>query len=154
MTLHSPQLFEEALNWLRSNYGQHNFFAERDIVWTLQTHLIKEIKKQDLSLKVYDNHKVFERKSADLVVADESDSPEIIVEIKYEPDHKRADIWAGKLNPSKVFWNSSRDGGVVPDIVRVRKFVNQGIARVGYSIFIDEGSHFSKRAAPDWESLE
>ncbi len=150
MTLHSLQLFEDAVNWLRSNYSCFNFFLERDIVWTLQTRIITEARKQQLPLSVYDNHKLpGSRRLADLAIVNAGNSPEILVELKYEPDHNRTDITAGKLNPSKVYWNHPRDGGVEPDIARAREFVNEGIARVGCSMLIDEGSHFSGKPAPE-----
>jgi len=149
MTLYSPKLFEEAVNWLMSNYRLYNFFVERDIVWTLQTRIIAEARKQQVLLRVYDNHKLRGGKLVDLAVVDASNSPEIIAEIKYEPDHNRTDISAGKLNPSRVFWNHPRFGGVEPDIARTREFVNQGMAKVGHFILIDEGSHFCGRPEPE-----
>ena len=33
------ELFENTLNWLQENYFNFRFFTERDVVWTLQTHL-------------------------------------------------------------------------------------------------------------------
>jgi hypothetical protein len=32
-------LVEEAVDWLRANYGRFEFWVERDLVWTLQTRL-------------------------------------------------------------------------------------------------------------------
>ncbi len=144
------QLFDDALVWLRDNYRSYHFFAERDIVWTLQTHMIREAQSRTQGLKIYDNHKLVKGKQADLVIISNDNSADTVAEIKYEPDHARLDITPGKLNPSKVFWKSKRYGGVEPDIVRVRDYVAQGLARTAMAVFIDEGSHFrSKRTAPE-----
>jgi len=58
-------------------------------------------------------------------------------------------ISAGKLFPSRVFWNSKKYGGVEPDIDRVRKFVAERVANHGFFILIDEGSHFTKMPLPE-----
>lgn len=34
-------LSEESLDWLRDNYDEFIFQAERDVVWTVQTYLVK-----------------------------------------------------------------------------------------------------------------
>ena len=151
MVRDSSQLFEEALAWLKDNYKSFRFFAERDIVWTLQTHMMEEVEGLKLPLRIYDNHKLAWGKQADLVLLNPDNSADTTAEVKYEPDHHRADvdISAGKLNPSKVFWNSKTYGGVEPDIDRIRKFVTQGITRIGISIFIDEGSYHSWRSPPE-----
>lgn len=151
MVQNSWQLLEQALAWLKDNYKSFRFFAERDIVWTLQTHIFREAEIQKLPFKIYDNHKLAGGKQVDLAVLNMDNSADTVIEIKYEPDHHRAglDISAGKLNPSKVFWNSRRYGGVEPDIDRVRKFVAQGVTKTGFCIFIDEGSHFSWRSSPE-----
>jgi len=149
MIQNSMQLFENALTYLKDNYKSYHFFVERDIVWTLQLYMIKEVETQQLPFKIYDNHKFVKGKQADLVILNKDQSIDTLVEMKYEPDHMRAnvDIFAGKF--PRVYWNSKRDGGVEPDIVQVRSFVEQGFASLGFSIFIDEGSHFFRKTAPE-----
>jgi len=151
MVQNSCQLFERALAWLKDNYNSFHFFAERDVVWTLQTHVLREAEIRKLPFRIYDNHKLVGGKQVDLAILNMDNSADTVMELKYEPDHHRAglDISAGKLNPSKVFWNSRRYGGVEPDIDRVREFVAQGVAKIGFCIFIDEGSCFSRRLSPE-----
>lgn len=156
MTQDSSNLFEVVLAWLKDNYESFRFFAERDIVWTLQLYMLREAEMRKLPVKIYDNHKLSKGKQVDLAILDKNDSADTVVEIKYEPDHTRAglDISAGKLDPSRVYWNHQKYGGVEPDIVRIRSFVAQGITRIGFSIFIDEGSHFSCKPTQEggkWE---
>lgn len=157
MTQDSSQLFEAALGWLKDNYRSFHFFQERDIVWTLQIHMLKEIETSNLPFKIYDNHKLARDKGVDLAILDRGNATDTVVEIKYEPDHKRGglDISMGKLNPSRVYWNSPRDGGVEPDVHRINQIVRQRTARTSFSVFIDEGSYFSSRPAPEgakWEN--
>ena len=157
MTQYSSQLFESALGWLNDNYSSFRFFQERDIVWTLQKHIFKEIEIFNLPFKIYDNHKLARGKEVDLAILDRDNAADTVVEIKFEPDHKRgsSDITVGKLNPSRVYWNSPRNGGVEPDVRRIRELVRQGTSRIGFSVFIDEGSFFSSRPAPEgarWEN--
>ncbi len=144
-------LFEESLTWLQANYRSFCFFMERDIVWTLQTHMIEEAERRRLPVWIYDNHKLAGGKQVDLAIIKKDDSTLTAVEIKYEPDHHRAtlDISAGKLFPSRVFWNSKKYGGVEPDIDRVRKFIAERVANHGFFILIDEGSHFTKMPLPE-----
>jgi hypothetical protein len=77
---------------------------------------------------------------------------EVAAEFKYEPAHARSDIWPSKF--PVVFWGREGVGG---DMERIQRFVSEGKARVAYSLFIDEGSHFRHRDPPteskwmDWE---
>jgi hypothetical protein len=73
----------------------------------------------------------------------------VVAELKYEPDHARTDISRGKLSPSKVFWDSDRNHGVVQDINRIVSLIRSGYSEVGYVTFIDEGGHHSWRDAPN-----
>jgi hypothetical protein len=145
-----PQLFEEAIMWLRANYSHFRFFTERDIVWTLQLHLSEEIERQYLPLRVFDNHKMPNKTQVDLAILEQgAGSILVVAELKYEPDHNRTDISARKLSPSKVFWDSDRNNGVVQDIGRIVNLIKGGYSEVGYVLFIDEGGHHSWREAPN-----
>jgi len=146
----SARLFEEAVMWLKANYRYFRFFTERDIVWTLQLHLLEEIERQRLPLRVFDNHKMPNKRQVDLALLDRgTGSVHVAVELKYEPDHARTDISAGKLSPSKAFWDSNRNRGVVQDIDRIVNLIKSGHSKVGYVIFIDEGGHHSWREPPN-----
>ena len=159
----ATELFEGAMEWLREHYKQHRFFTERDVVWVLQLQTDEVIRKALLPYRVFTNHTVSAkpRVIADLVILDSDNSVEVAVEFKYEPSHNRkahregGDIWPSKLDPSAVFW--SGQGSVEKDVVRAREFVEAGRAKVGYSVFIDEGGHFRRREPfegsrwTDWE---
>jgi|GEM_PF-4438921 len=43
MSTDFPVLFEEAFAWLREHYNGFCFYTERDVVWTVQNHLIYRI---------------------------------------------------------------------------------------------------------------
>ena len=142
------QLFEETIMWLTANYRHFRFFTERDIVWMLQLHLLEEIERQRLPLKVFDNHKMPNKTQVDLAILEQGTGSILVVaELKYEPDHNRADISPGKF--PKVFWDSEKNHGVVQDINRIVNLVKSGYSEVGYVTFIDEGGHHSGREAPN-----
>ena len=145
----SIQLFEEVVAWLEANYKSYHFFEERDIVWTMQTHMLSEIGKHNLDFKIYDNHKCVKDKHADLAILNGNLTIDTLIEVKYEPDHTRANIDIYSKKFPRVYWNNKRYGGVEPDIDRIRNLVRQGIAKTGYSIFIDEGSHFATKSEPE-----
>lgn len=145
----AARLYEDAINWLQHNYSSYRFFAERDIVWTLQLHLLREIERQHLHLKVFDNHKMPNKTQVDLAILEQSAGSVLFVaELKYEPDHARVDIYPGKLRPSKVFWDSKRNHGVVQDINRIETLIDRGLSEVGYVTFIDEGGHHACHEEP------
>lgn len=82
-------LFENAISWLRKNYKDYRFFTERDIVWTVQTHIIKLIEKQNLAHCIFHNFPVIPRKTTDLAILRQDNSVEVAAEFKYEPSHGR-----------------------------------------------------------------
>ncbi|MYD65405.1 MAG: hypothetical protein F4X26_05415 [Chloroflexi bacterium] len=142
--MEATELFEDAIEWLREHYGEFRFFAERDLVWTIQCRLLEQIEDNNLPLGVFNDHGIG-RKRADLVVMD-GDSVAIAVEFKYEPSHERDDRQGGDIRHTKfpaVVWAE-----VCADIDRVHEYVEQHQVRAGYSIFVDEGGAFSRRPAP------
>lgn len=134
-------LFENAILWLQENYGHFRFFAERDIVWTVQTHIIKLIEQQNLTCRIFHNFPVLPGKTADLAILRQDNSIEVAAEFKYEPSHGRkfTDILPTKF--PVVFW----EDGVGKDMERISEFVSKGRAEVAYLIFIDEGGYFRWR---------
>ncbi len=146
--MEATELFEEALRWLQREYKEYKFFAERDIVWTVQLRILQEIERAGLSYRVFNDHTMWRGVRADLAILD-GDSVEVAAEFKYEPSHDRradrgGDIWPSKLDPSVVFWRG-KDGSVEKDVQRVRDYVEQGKATAAYSVFIDEGGRFNWR---------
>ena len=148
--MQAAEMFENTISWLKEHYKDYRFLTERDIVWTLQLHLLGEMERQHLTLKVFDNHKMPNKTQVDLAILEQNAGsiPLVVAELKYEPDHTRVDISPGKLSPSKVFWDSERNHGVVQDINRIVNLINGGYSDVGYVVFIDEGGHNSWREEP------
>lgn len=143
-----PDLFEQVIGWLRSTYDEHAFYRERDVVWTVQKRLVREIKERALPFKVFNDYRVVPqiRKSADLVVTSEVGDVEVAAEFKYEPSHYRDDILKNKL--PAVFWGaapSEAKDSVGHDVERAREYVESGKAKMACSIFVDEGAHFRHR---------
>ena len=137
-------LFENAIERLREHYAEFRFFAERDLVWTVQCRLLEQIEDGDLAFRVFNDQRVGSRR-ADLAVM-EGDTVVVAVEFKYEPSHERDDRQGGDIRHTKfpvVDW-----GEVCTDIDRVHEFVEQHRARAAYSIFVDEGGAFRHRATP------
>ena len=142
--MEAAELFEDAMAWLEEHYGKFRFFAERDVVWTVQTQIIREIEDNNLPYRVFNEFPIVpgtrRSKSADLVILNDRESVEVAIEFKYEPSPARksdrgGDIWYSKLESQVVSWSD-----VEQDIERVRNYVNQDRADIAYAVLIDEGS--------------
>jgi hypothetical protein len=142
--MEATNLFESAITWLQHNYAAVPFYTERDIVWTVQTHLTREIARQQLPYRVFNDYPMLPGRrralSADLVLLNQAGMVVVAAEFKYEPSHKRQDIWPGKF--PVVFWG---DAGVGKDIGRIHDFVALQKAQVAYALFIDEGGTVRQR---------
>jgi hypothetical protein len=129
-------LFEEVIAWLQDHYSEFEFWVERDLVWTIQSHLGQLIKERGLPYSVINDYPILpgvgRARSVDLVIRDADKAVLVAVEFKYEPSHRRGDLLPAKL--PVVFWG---DDGVAKDIKRIREFVEQGAARVAFAVFID-----------------
>jgi hypothetical protein len=74
----------------------------------------------------------------------------LVIEFKYEPSHRRDDIWPNKF--PVVQWVEVLK--VLKDIARVKGWVAEGRTVAGLSLFVDEGRYFRSREAPggaQWE---
>lgn len=162
-------LFEQTMLWLREHYSDHRFYTERDLVWTVQRRLAQQIEQQGLPYRVFNDYPMLpgpnRSLSADIVLTPtpitppklsptgkwpQSPAVTLAVEFKYEPSHKRGDIWPTKL--PVVGWD-----GILKDIARLYEFIAKERATVAYALFVDEGGAFRHRspALPgswqDWE---
>ena len=94
--MEASELFENAIAWLKDNYGQFQFFVERDLVWTVQTYLFSQIKEYGLPYRVFNDYPILpgNRRSlcADLAILNTDSLVEVAAEFKYEPSHTRGDI--------------------------------------------------------------
>ena len=140
-------LWDEALGWLENNYPNFSFFAERDVVGTLQCFLLRAVAERGLPWRVFNDYPMLPGNrrsvSTDLVIAGQTDVAELAVEMKYEPSHDRKDILRGKV--PVVSWGPQ---GVAGDIRRIHEFVLAGKARTACSVLIDEGGYFRNRPVP------
>lgn len=136
------QLLDGAIAELRRTYGDLCFYTERDIVWTLQRWLIQQCANRGLPFLVFNDHATepgqYRALSADIALVIESSAP-VVMELKYEPSHRRADIGTGKF--PVIGWS-----GVEEDCRRVRRWVSSGMAASGIALLIDEGATFSARS--------
>lgn len=144
--MEASELFENSITWLKDNYSRFQFFVERDIVWTLQKYLLSRIKEYGLPFRVFNDYPILPGKRhsfcVDLAILNTDGLVEVAAEFKYEPSHKRGDIWPTKFKPSVVFWS---DDSVGKDVKRVQDYVVMGKAKVAYAVFIDEGGYFSSK---------
>jgi hypothetical protein len=145
------RLLADALNWLRTTYPEHRIVVERDLVWTLQKWLMREVLTRDLALRVFNDYGVEPGSrrslSADLALVPlDSPVPLVVAEFKFEPSHRRVDIDRKKL--PVVGWD-----GVVEDVSRIKRWVDAGMTRKGLAAFVDEGgfAHDRRTALPDCE---
>lgn len=141
----ASELFEDAIEWLRRNYSDYRFFAERDIVWTVQTRINTEIESRNLPFRVFNDYTLFGRTRADLVIFS-NEAVEVAAEFKYEPTHRRNANCGGDIPKGKfpvVFWAE-----VEKDLERAKDYAASGYSKAAYSILVDEGNHFRHRNAP------
>ncbi len=148
--MEAAEIFKSSLRWLQDKYADYRFYTERDIVWTIQRRITEEIRRAGLPYRVFNDHTIFKRPrtGTDLAILDERDSVEVAVEFKYEPSHVRradrgGDIWPSKLDPSVVFWTG--EGSVEKDVQRIREYVERGLVKEAFSVFVDEGGRFRSR---------
>jgi hypothetical protein len=136
-------IFRGAVDWLGKHYGEHVFYVERDIIFTLQTHMVEQVRSDQLPLRVYNDFPMIaglrRSLSADLaLVATPGDRVLLAAEFKYEPCHRRLDLLKNKL-PVTV-WSE-----IVHDTERAQQFIEPGRAKIAYAICIDEGNYLAKR---------
>ena len=151
--MNSSTLFESTIGWLRENYQDYRFYAERDIVWTVQTQLNKKIAELNLPYRVFNDYRMQSRAWVDLAILN-GDRVEVVAEFKYEPSSARSTTNGGDIAKSKfpvVIWSEAEK-----DIGRVQEFVQNGKTKVGYSVVIDEGSRHSWRSAEpaEWQKWD
>jgi hypothetical protein len=152
-------LLVEALDWLREHYAQFEFWAERDLVWTVQTRLRQEVGGRRLPYLVLNDYPMLagtrRALNADLVIRERGTGSMVAAEFKYEPAHERTEFMAMPAKLPAVAWG--RDG-VAKDIARIRAFVEAGTVSTAFALFIDEGRHFRHRPAHpgstwvDWDA--
>jgi hypothetical protein len=136
---------DDALTALRMSYRTNPYFVERDLVWTTQAWMLREVERRKLDLLVRTEHPIESGPrrafSADLALVTPRGSVVSLVEFKYEPSHARADVSRSKL--PVVDWSA-----VVRDSERVQRWNVERRCSHGVAIFIDEGGYFRHRAAP------
>jgi hypothetical protein len=142
----AAMLFEETMAWLRERYDEFEFWVERDLVWTTQSGIRQVIRERSLPFGALNDYPLLRgarrARSSDLVIRDSCQAVLMAIEFKYEPSHRRTELLPGKL--PVVFWGND---GVAKDVQRNREFVEQGVARAAYAVFIDEGGYFRHRSA-------
>ena len=52
------ELFEDTLDWLRETYWTHDFYVERDLVWTIQKKLSRMIVERKLPFRVFNDYPI------------------------------------------------------------------------------------------------
>ena len=154
--MNAVELFAESLARLRQQYSRFRFFAERDLVWTVQLMLLDLIAEQQLSFQVFNDYPMLpgtrRSLSADLVILDQDEAVQVAAEFKYEPDHRRRDILPGKL--PVVDWGQH---GVGRDMERIRQFVAVQKCPFACAILVDEGGFFRRRPpypGSEWRAWE
>jgi hypothetical protein len=124
-------LFEEAIAWLGENYGEFEFWIERDLVWTVQSRLRKVIGDRGLPYAIFKDYPMLpgprRTRSADLVIRGPGTTVLVAAEFKYEPSHRRPGFLTLPTNKFPVVdWGNE---GVAKDLTRIREFVELGLRR-------------------------
>jgi hypothetical protein len=133
---------KEAIEWLGAKYGSKVFYFERDIVYTLQSHLVARVDAERFPIRVYNDYPIipgqYRSLSADLALVSTTKDVLLAAEFKYEPCHRRPDLLKSKL--PVTIW-----ADIVKDTLRAYRFVEEGRARVAYAVCIDEGNYLAQR---------
>ena len=143
-------MINDVMEQIRCDYISYGFVTERDFEWTVQKLLWGMIKKANLPYMVFNSYPIepgtHRSTSVDLIIVKEGTSykdvengesqAELVVEFKFEPSGKRAEICNEKL--PVVFWKD----GVMKDIERVSRFFNDNKAKVALAVFVDEGGRY------------
>ena len=135
----AKDLFLEVTSWLLRTYSSHRFFVARDVIWTVQKRLWREIAEQRLPYRVFHNFGMPGNPTAraDLAILDTRETVLLAAEFQYEPDRARAGNDIGSSKFPVVDWKK-----VTTDVSRVQGFVARSRARSAVSVFLDEGGHF------------
>ena len=139
------------MEWLREHYGEYRFFAQRDVVWTVQMHIAQKIQEANLPYRVFHNHTITKGNHSDLAILNSDLEIEVAIELQYEPSHTRSsirsngDIWFSKLQQEVVFWDD-KSGSVKNDVQKILGYAENGHAKTAYFVFIDEGGYHRHRA--------
>jgi hypothetical protein len=153
----AKELFDRVLEWFRLNYGNYDFFMERDVEWTLHQKFRETVASGNLPFEVFNNFPIMkgDRRGicTDLAILNMQGKVEVAVELKFEPDHQRGfgprrNVWPTRLNPSVVFWKA----GVEKDVERAQQYVSKGKAKMAVTMFVDEGGLFRHRRPPSSET--
>ena len=150
------EIFKDAIETLREQYTEYRFFMERDVVWTVQLLMLKEIERRGLPYRVFNGYRMEPKQGqkqgqlADLAVLDNAGKIELVAEFKYEPSHNRStgsdcDIPKSKFDPSRVFWSDGDNSSVLKDVQSVKYYVDSCQTKTAYSILIDEGGYHRRR---------
>ena len=150
------EIFEKSIETLREQYSEHRFKLERNVVEAVRLQIVSVVEDSGLPYQVHKEFEIevspSEKRRADLAIVSGS-SVELVAEFKYEPSHNRHQEFSN--TPSKfpvVEWKC-----VLNDVQRAQNFVCSGQAKMAYSVFIDEGSHFYDKEAPpgsEWRQWE
>ncbi len=145
------ELFCEVFHWLKETYNEHQFFTERDIVWTFQKKLIESIKLNNLPYKVISDYGLVKgsnrSKSVDIAIIDSKmdinklhQKVELAIEFKYEPNKIRAGEDIPKHKFPVTSWNL-----INKDIDRIKKYKSNNKAVSSILLLIDEGGRYLNR---------
>jgi hypothetical protein len=52
----AEDLFRDAFAWLGADYGRRVFYVERDLVYTLQSHLVQRVESEHLPYRIYNDY--------------------------------------------------------------------------------------------------
>ena len=139
-------MFQDVIAWLRDTYDDRTLFVERDLVYTVQVRLWREVRERGFDWSVFNDYPMLPgpRRAlcADLAILSGRGDGLLAAEFKFEPSHSRADLLTHKF--PVIGWADS-----LKDISRIREFVSAGKVPIAYAVLVDEGRFFRSRQAHD-----
>lgn len=145
--MNANMIFEEAINNFKATYNDDVYYLERDVVFTFQKLIWKEIRE----VSECKNYKVFHElglknetekvKNFDLAITrgNKYNKPELAIEFKYLPSLERKD-----KDIDKKKYNQTNLKEILKDFDAIKQFEGSKNIKYLYSIFVDEGSFFKK----------
>jgi hypothetical protein len=157
------ELFMETLEWFKDHYDEHEYWNESDVACALWDRMRRRNAELGFPFSIRSQFRPTRGNRGDIVdlaVLDPAGNVLVVIEVKYEPSPIRKGVIqkhgnCGHLLPAHKPVSVSRT-----DIEKVIECVDAGNARLGFAVFIDEGSlhhsHVLARQIPDgsmWHRL-
>jgi len=137
------ELFVETLEWFKDHYDEHEYWNESDVACALWDRMRRRNADLGCPFSIRSQFRPSRGNRGDIVdlaVLDPAGTVLVVIEVKYEPSPVRKGVIQkhgnlGHLLPAHKPASVSRT-----DIEKIMACVTAGKSRLGFAVFVDEGS--------------